>query len=163
MIQTADRINLVQEYYFSQKLKEIAALNTEGKNIINLGIGSPDLPPHPNVIKALTDNALSPKNHAYQSYVGLPALREAIADWYVRYFGVKLNPLNEVLPLIGSKEGIMHIAQAYLQAGDIALVPNPGYPTYRAQKSLIINWMRQIIGYPIFQKWKKTLIYNEQN
>jgi LL-diaminopimelate aminotransferase len=132
MIQTASRLDLVQEYYFSQKLKEIAALNAEGKNIINLGIGSPDLPPHQNVVKALTDSALSDKNHAYQSYIGVPALREAIAEWYARFFGVSLNPTNEVLPLLGSKEGIMHACMAYLQAGDVALVPNPGYPTYRA-------------------------------
>lgn len=132
MIQTAARLDLVQEYYFSQKLKEIAALNVEGKNIINLGIGSPDLPPHPNVVKALTDSALNEKNHAYQSYIGVPALREAMADWYKRYFGVSLNPTNEVLPLLGSKEGIMHVCMAYLQADDVALVPNPGYPTYHA-------------------------------
>jgi LL-diaminopimelate aminotransferase len=132
MIQTANRLDLVQEYYFSQKLKEIAALNAEGKNIINLGIGSPDLAPHPNVVKALTASALSDKNHAYQSYIGVPALREAIADWYERFFGVSLNPTNEVLPLLGSKEGIMHVCMAHLQAGDVALVPNPGYPTYRA-------------------------------
>ncbi len=132
MIQTAARLDLVQEYYFSQKLKEIVSLNAEGKNIINLGIGSPDLPPHQNVVKALTDSALNEKNHAYQSYIGVPALREAIADWYARYFGVSLNSTNEVLPLLGSKEGIMHVCMAYLQAGDVALVPNPGYPTYRA-------------------------------
>jgi LL-diaminopimelate aminotransferase len=132
MIQTAARLDLVQEYYFSQKLKEIATLNAEGKNIINLGIGSPDLAPHENVVKALTDSALSPRNHAYQSYIGVPALREAIAEWYQRFFGVSLNPINEVLPLLGSKEGIMHVCMAYLQAGDVAFVPNPGYPTYRA-------------------------------
>ena len=131
-VSTASRLDLIQEYYFSQKLKEIAALNAEGKNIINLGIGSPDLPPHENVVKALTDSALSAKNHAYQSYIGIPALREAIAAWYQRFFGVSLNPVNEVLPLLGSKEGIMHACMAYLQAGDVALVPNPGYPTYRA-------------------------------
>jgi LL-diaminopimelate aminotransferase len=132
MIKTASRLDLVQEYYFSQKLKEIANLNAEGKNIINLGIGSPDLPPHFNVVKALEDSALSVKNHAYQSYIGVPALREAIAEWYQRFFGVNLNPANEILPLLGSKEGIMHICMAYLQTGDVALVPNPGYPTYRA-------------------------------
>jgi aspartate/methionine/tyrosine aminotransferase len=132
MIQPASKLNLVSEYYFSTKLKEIAAMNAAGKNVINLGVGSPDLPPHPNVIKALNDNALQAKNHAYQSYVGLPILREAIADWYARYFNVTLNATNEILPLIGSKEGIMHIAQAYLDADDITLVPNPGYPTYRA-------------------------------
>ena len=132
MIQTATRLDLVQEYYFSQKLKEIATLNAEGKNIINLGIGSPDLPPHPNVVKALTDSALSEKNHAYQSYIGVPALRKAMAAWYQRFFCVNLNPTTEILPLLGSKEGIMHACMAYLQAGDVALVPNPGYPTYRA-------------------------------
>ncbi len=163
MIKTAARLDLVQEYYFSQKLKEIALLNAEGKNIINLGIGSPDLPPHPNVVKALTDSALNEKNHAYQSYVGLPALREAIADWYARYFGVSLNPTNEVLPLIGSKEGIMHIAQAYLEAGDIALVPNLGYPTYRAA---VLLTGAEVVDYqldasngwlPDFEKMEQTI------
>lgn len=132
MIPTAQRLDLIQEYYFSQKLKEIAALNAEGKKIINLGIGSPDLAPHPKVVKALTESALSPINHAYQSYIGIPALREAMAAWYQRFFKVNLNPVNEILPLMGSKEGIMHVCMAYLQAGDIVLVPNPGYPTYRA-------------------------------
>lgn len=127
---------LVQEYYFSTKLKEIATLNAAGKHILNLGIGSPDLPPSAETIEALAIAAQNPKNHAYQSYVGIPALREAFAGWYQTYFGVTLNPLNEILPLIGSKEGIMHIAMTYLEPGDIALVPNPGYPTYRAASLL---------------------------
>jgi LL-diaminopimelate aminotransferase len=131
-MQTASRMNLVQEYYFSTKLKQIAEMRANGINVLNLGIGSPDLPPSAETIEALADAAINPKNHAYQSYVGIPALREAFAGWYETFFGVKLNPVNEILPLIGSKEGIMHIAMTYLEAGDECLVPNPGYPTYRA-------------------------------
>lgn len=135
-IQPAQRLNLVQEYYFSTKLKEIAEMKSRGLDVINLGIGSPDLPPSPETIEALSDSALNPKHHAYQSYVGLPALRQAFAGWYQTYFHVELNPANEILPLIGSKEGIMHIAMSYLEPGTIALVPNPGYPTYRAASLL---------------------------
>jgi LL-diaminopimelate aminotransferase len=136
MIQTAKRISLVNEYYFSTKLKQIAQMNAEGKRVINLGIGSPDLPPSDATIEALAEASRNPKHHAYQSYVGLPALREAFAKWYQTYFGVSLNPNNEILPLIGSKEGIMHIAMTYLEPGAVALVPNPGYPAYRATSLL---------------------------
>jgi LL-diaminopimelate aminotransferase len=132
----AKRLDAIQEYYFSTKLKEIAAMNAAGKDVINLGIGSPDLAPSADTIDALQASAHNPKHHAYQSYVGIPALREAFAQWYQTYFGVKLNPLNEVLPLIGSKEGIMHIAMTYLETGDEVLVPNPGYPTYRSASIL---------------------------
>ncbi|WP_420155366.1 aminotransferase class I/II-fold pyridoxal phosphate-dependent enzyme [Siphonobacter sp.] len=135
-IQPAQRLNLVQEYYFSTKLKEIAEMKSRGLDVINLGIGSPDLPPSPETIEALSNSAHNPKHHAYQSYVGLPALRQAFAGWYQTYFHVELNPANEILPLIGSKEGIMHIAMSYLEPGTIALVPNPGYPTYRAASLL---------------------------
>ncbi|WP_369679136.1 aminotransferase class I/II-fold pyridoxal phosphate-dependent enzyme [Siphonobacter sp. BAB-5385] len=135
-IQPAQRLNLVQEYYFSTKLKEIAEMKSRGLDVINLGIGSPDLPPSPQTIEALSNSAHNPKHHAYQSYVGLPALRQAFAGWYQTYFHVELNPANEILPLIGSKEGIMHIAMSYLEPGTIALVPNPGYPTYRAASLL---------------------------
>jgi LL-diaminopimelate aminotransferase len=135
-MQTAKRISLVNEYYFSTKLKQIAQMNAEGKRVINLGIGSPDLPPSAATIETLATASSHPKNHAYQSYVGLPALREAFAKWYQTYFGVTLNPANEILPLIGSKEGIMHIAMTYLEAGAVALVPNPGYPAYRATSLL---------------------------
>lgn len=132
----ADRLGDVQEYYFSSKLREIAELNANGKDIINLGIGSPDLPPHPAVIRTLQEAAAHPDNHAYQSYSGIPPLRAAFAEWYQRYFRVTLNPANEILPLLGSKEGIMHLSMAYLNPGDEVLVPNPGYPTYRAAAEL---------------------------
>jgi LL-diaminopimelate aminotransferase len=136
MIKTASRMDLVQEYYFSTKLKEIAKMNARGLSVLNLGIGSPDLAPSPKTIEALAAAAINPKNHAYQSYVGVPALRQAFANWYQKYFKVELNPANEILPLLGSKEGIMHIAMAYLEAGDDVLLPNPGYPTYRSASLL---------------------------
>jgi LL-diaminopimelate aminotransferase len=136
MIKTASRMDLVQEYYFSTKLKEIAEMNARGLSVLNLGIGSPDLAPSPKTIEALAAAAINPKNHAYQSYVGVPALRQAFANWYQKYFKVELNPVNEILPLLGSKEGIMHIAMAYLEAGDEVLLPNPGYPTYRSASLL---------------------------
>ncbi len=111
-------------------------MNAAGNRVINLGIGSPDLPPSDETIETLAQASQNPKNHAYQSYVGIPALREAFATWYQNYFGVTLNPGNEILPLIGSKEGIMHIAMTYLEPGTEALVPNPGYPTYRSASLL---------------------------
>lgn len=129
-------MNLVQEYYFSTKLKQIAEMRNSGIDVLNLGIGSPDLPPSAHTIEALANAAQNPKNHAYQSYVGIPALREAMAGFYQNAYGVKLNLGDEILPLIGSKEGIMHISMAYLEAGDEVLVPNPGYPTYRAASLL---------------------------
>ena len=133
---TAKRLDGIGEYYFSTKLREIDELNKQGKNIINLGIGSPDLPPHPDVIKVLQEESAKPNVHAYQSYKGSPILRKAIADWYNRWYGVSVNPDTEILPLIGSKEGIMHICMTYLNEGDGALVPNPGYPTYRSAVKL---------------------------
>lgn len=136
-IQPANRISNVQEYYFSVKLKEIAQMNANGENVINLGIGSPDLPPAPEVINALEQCAENPKSHGYQSYVGIPELREAFAAWYKRWYNVELNPVNEVLPLMGSKEGIMHISMAFVNAGDSVLVPNPGYPTYSSVSKLV--------------------------
>lgn len=143
MIKTAQRLDAIQEYYFSTKLKEIAAMNAAGKRVINLGIGSPDLPPSAETIETLAQTSQNPKNHAYQSYVGIPALREAFANWYQAYFGVTLNPVNEILPLIGSKEGIMHIAMTYLEPGTEALVPNPGYPTYRSASLLAGATLRE--------------------
>ena len=133
---TAKRLNGIGEYYFSQKLREIDELNRQGRNIINLGIGSPDLPPHPDVIRVLQEESSRPDVHAYQSYKGSPILRKAMADWYAKWYGVTLDSESEVLPLIGSKEGIMHICMTYLEEGDEVLVPNPGYPTYRAAVSL---------------------------
>ncbi|HTE23220.1 pyridoxal phosphate-dependent aminotransferase [Flavitalea sp.] len=136
MIKTSGRLEGIGEYYFSKKLREIDELNKAGKNIISLGIGSPDLPPHPDVIKVLQDESSKPSVHAYQSYKGSPVLRKAISDWYNIWYGVTLDPESEVLPLIGSKEGIMHICMTYLDAGDEVLVPNPGYPTYRSAVAL---------------------------
>jgi LL-diaminopimelate aminotransferase len=135
-VSPASRMNLVQEYYFSTKLKQIAEMRASGIDVLNLGIGSPDLPPSAETISALESAAHNPKNHAYQSYVGIPTLREAMGNFYQKAYGVSLNPVNEILPLIGSKEGIMHISMAYLEAGDEVLVPNPGYPTYRAASLL---------------------------
>lgn len=124
------RLEGIGEYYFSQKLREIDELNKAGKSIINLGIGSPDLPPHPEVIKALQEEAAKPTTHAYQSYKGSPVFRNAISEWYSKWYNVDLNPDTEILPLIGSKEGIMHICMTYFDQGVSVLVPNPGYPTY---------------------------------
>jgi len=135
-MKTARRLDGIGEYYFSQKLREIDELNKQGKNVINLGIGSPDLPPHPEVIRVLQEESAKPNVHGYQSYKGSPALRGAIAAWYRQWYGVELNPDTEILPLIGSKEGIMHICMTYLNDGDGALVPNPGYPTYRSAVKL---------------------------
>jgi LL-diaminopimelate aminotransferase len=132
IISTASRLGNVEEYYFSIKLKQIAQMRAEGKNVLNLGIGSPDLPPSEATIDALIASAKRSDTHAYQSYQGIPELRRAFADWYWEYFSVRLNPDKEILPLIGSKEGIMHISMSYLEAGDEVLVPNPGYPTYRS-------------------------------
>ena len=135
-MEVAKRLNGIGEYYFSQKLREIEELNKSGKDIINLGIGSPDLPPHPDVIKTLQEESAKPSVHAYQSYKGSPILRKAISDWYKKWYDVELNPDSEILPLIGSKEGIMHICMTYLNKGDEVLVPNPGYPTYRSAVKL---------------------------
>jgi LL-diaminopimelate aminotransferase len=135
-IQTSKRLEGIGEYYFSQKLREIDELNKAGKNVINLGIGSPDLPPHPDVIKTLQEEAAKTNTHAYQSYKGSPVFRKAISDWYQRWYKVELNADTEILPLIGSKEGIMHICMSYLDKGDEVLVPNPGYPTYRSAVKL---------------------------
>jgi len=132
----AKRMEGVSEYYFSQKLREIESLNKQGKNVINLGIGSPDLPPHPDVISTLQEEAGKPGVNGYQGYKGVPALRKAFADWYQRYYEVALDPDTEILPLIGSKEGIMHICMTYLNEGDEALIPDPGYPTYSSAVKL---------------------------
>ncbi len=129
-MQPAKRLNGIGEYYFSQKLREIDELNKAGKQVINLGIGSPDLPPHPEVIKILHEEALKPNQHGYQNYKGSPVLRTAIANWYKKWYAVELDANTEILPLIGSKEGIMHICMTYLEEGTAVLVPNPGYPTY---------------------------------
>lgn len=132
IIKPSTRLAHVNEYYFSTKLREIRNRMAEGQDIINLGIGSPDLPPSDTTIKQLIQAALEPGNHAYQPYKGIPLLRTGFADWYFNTYGVSLNPETEILPLIGSKEGIMHISMAFLDPGDEVLVPNPGYPTYAA-------------------------------
>ena len=134
---TARRLDSVQEYYFSKKLREVRAMIAQGKPVINMGIGSPDLPPPQEVVDALHNSMSHPTAHKYQSYQGIPALREAIADFYQKQYGVALNPEHEILPLLGSKEGIMHISMAFLNPGDQVLVPNPGYPTYTSVTRLV--------------------------
>jgi aspartate/methionine/tyrosine aminotransferase len=136
MIAVSKRLEGIGEYYFSQKLAEIAEMNKQGEAVINLGIGSPDMPPHPEVIQVLQEEAMKPNVHGYQSYKGAEVLRNAVAQWYKKWYGVELNPASEILPLIGSKEGIMHICMTYLNEGDITLIPNPGYPTYRSAVQL---------------------------
>ena len=143
IIKPADRTNSVQEYYFSQKLAQIDKMRREGADIINLGIGSPDQAPSENVISALVSEAQKITSHGYQSYTGIPALRKAFADWYKKYFHVELNPDNEILPLMGSKEGIMHISMAFVNPGDEVLVPDPGYPTYSSVTNLVGGVIRK--------------------
>jgi len=133
---TAERLNGIGEYYFSKKLREIEELNRGGKNIISLGIGSPDQAPHPDVISVLQQESSKANTHAYQSYKGSPVLRKAMAAWYQQWYGVDLNPDQEILPLAGSKEGIMHICMTYINPGDLVLIPNPGYPTYQSAAKL---------------------------
>jgi len=136
-IQPADRLNSVSEYYFSTKLKEVAEMNAKGLNVISLGIGSPDMPPSAATVEALSKSAADPAVHGYQPYVGIPELRKAFADWYAKWFKVELNAANEIQPLIGSKEGILHISMAFLNPGDGVLIPNPGYPTYSSVSKLV--------------------------
>ncbi len=135
-IKASLRSGSVQEYYFSKKLKEVDELRSKGADIINLGIGSPDMPPSVDVLDELDRNARVAGNHGYQSYYGIPQLRRAFSDWYSAFFGVTLDPSTEILPLIGSKEGIMHISMAFLDPGDTVLVPDPGYPTYTSASKL---------------------------
>ena len=137
MITTAKRLDTVEEYYFSSKLREVRQLMSEGKSIINMGIGSPDLSPSKAVIEAVAAAIQDENGHGYQSYQGLPEMRQAMADFYRDQFGVEVNPNNEILPLMGSKEGIMHISLAFLNEGDHVLIPNPGYPTYTSVTNLV--------------------------
>lgn len=137
MIVPAKRLDEVKEYYFSGKLREVRQMISEGKKVINMGIGSPDLPPSQAVLDAIANSFGDAKAHEYQSYQGLPELREAMAAFYANHFGVSLNPANEILPLMGSKEGIMHISMAFLNEGDKVLIPNPGYPTYTSATKLV--------------------------
>lgn len=137
MTQPAERLSLVSEYYFSRKLKEVARLNAEGRDIISLAIGSPDMPPSEQTIERLCEVARRPDAHGYQPTMGTTELRQAMAGFYERWYGVKLNPANEILPLIGSKEGILHITLAFVNPGDTVLVPNPGYPTYTSLSKIL--------------------------
>jgi aspartate/methionine/tyrosine aminotransferase len=136
-VEPADRTLLVEEYYFSRKLKQIDDMRKGGADVINLGIGSPDQPPSGNTVSRLAAEAAKPDVHGYQSYTGIPALRKAFAEWYMRYFNVRLDPEGEILPLMGSKEGIMHISMAFVNPGDEVLVPDPGYPTYSSVTKLV--------------------------
>ena len=136
-IEPAERLSLVTEYYFSRKLKEVAQLNAEGKDIISLAIGSPDMPPSPQTIDKICEVAKLPDAHGYQMTAGIPEMREAMADFYKRWYNVDLDPKTEILPLIGSKEGILHVTLAFVNPGDTVLVPNPGYPTYTSLSKIL--------------------------
>ena len=136
MIKASERVNSIEEYYFSKRAKDIAKVRNSGKEIINFSIGNPDLPPAQSVVEALYESAKNPNHHGYQSYSGLPELRKALSGWYNKIFEVKLNPDTEILPLLGSKEGIFHISMAFLNYGDIALVPNPSYAPYKVATHL---------------------------
>jgi aspartate/methionine/tyrosine aminotransferase len=158
----AERLNSVSEYYFSTKLKEVAEMNARGLNVISLGIGSPDLPPSQQTIDALAKSAAEPTAHGYQPYIGIPELRNAFADFYKKWFSVDLNPASEIQPLIGSKEGILHISMAFLNPGDGVLVPNPGYPTYSSVSNLV---QANVISYDLDENnnWEPNFEALEQN
>ncbi len=142
----AERIEQVSEYYFSKKLREIAALNAAGRDIISLGIGGPDRAPAESVIDRMCEESRVESNHSYQSYIGIVELREAMSEWYKRVYGAEFNPVSEILPLIGSKEGILHITMAFVNPGDGVLIPNPGYPTYSAVSRLA---QAEVFGYDL--------------
>ena len=133
----ADRLSGVSEYYFSKKLKEVAQMNAEGKDVISLGIGSPDMPPSEETVATLCREAQNPNGHGYMPYVGVPELRQAFADWYKKWYQVVLDAKSEIQPLIGSKEGILHVTLAFVNPGDQVLVPNPGYPTYTSLSRIL--------------------------
>ena len=147
-IQPADRLSNVSEYYFSRKLKEVAQMNAEGKNVISLGIGSPDMPPSPETIEVLCQQAKYPDVHGYQPTVGIPELRNAMAQWYKRWYNVELDPSTEIQPLIGSKEGILHVTLAFVNPGEQVLVPNPGYPTYTSLNKILGS---EIVNYNLHE------------
>lgn len=147
-IKPADRIASVSEYYFSRKGKEVARMNAEGKDIISLAIGSPDMPPSRETIETLCDNARLDNAHGYQPTVGIPELRQAMARFYKRWYGVNLDPATEIQPLIGSKEGILHVTLAFANPGDKVLVPNPGYPTYTSLNRILGT---QIVNYDLLE------------
>lgn len=133
----ASRLTGVSEYYFSKKLKEVAQMNAEGKEVISLGIGSPDLPPSEETLQTLCEHTMRNNTHGYQPYTGIPELRQGFANWYQKSYGVTLNPQTEIQPLIGSKEGILHVTLAFVNVGDAVLIPNPGYPTYTSLSTLL--------------------------
>ena len=169
MIQPAERLSLVQEYYFSRKLKEVAQLNAEGKDIISLAIGSPDMPPSEQTIEKLCEVARQPDAHGYQPTQGTPELREAMAGFYKRWYDVDLDSKTEVLPLIGSKEGILHTTLAFVNPGDAVLVPNPGYPTYTSLSKIlgakIVNYdLREDNGWqPDFDQLEEIVKFKVQS
>lgn len=168
-MKVANRLEGINEYYFSQKLREIEELNNTGTTVLNLGIGSPDTAPHEDVIAVLNEESKKPNAHSYQSYKGVLALRNAIADWYQKWYKVKLDPAKEILPLVGSKEGIMHISMTYLNPGDIVLVPNPGYPTYKSAATIAgatvieYNLLEENNWYPDFEKIEAQLIEEKKS
>lgn len=148
MIKPAERLSTVNEYYFSRKGKEIAAMNAKGMDIISLAIGSPDMPPSEETVETLCREARKADAHGYQPTTGIPQLRQAMADFYRRWYGVELDPAKEIQPLIGSKEGILHVTLAFVNPGDAVLVPNPGYPTYTSLSNLL--WAR-IVNYDLVE------------
>ncbi len=152
-ITPADRVSSVKEYYFSRKLREVADMNARGLDVISLAIGGPDRMPAKEVIDTVAEEAAKEGNHSYQPYVGIPALRKAFAEWYKKWYNVELDPNTEIQPLIGSKEGILHISLAFLNPGDGVLVPNPGYPTYTSVSNLA---QAQIFTYDLKEEngWK---------
>ena len=137
IIRPADKVGSVEEYYFSTKLKEVAKMNVAGRNVINLGVGSPDMPPSTQVVDVFCSEIRKDDVHGYQPYTGIPVLREGFAKWYEKWYGVRFDPETEIQPLIGSKEGVLYISMAFLNPGDGVLIPNPGYPTYSAVSKLI--------------------------
>ena len=160
-IQPAERLTLVSEYYFSRKLKEVAQMNAEGKDVISLAIGSPDMPPSEKTIDTLCDVARRPDTHGYQPTMGTPELRNAMAEFYKRWYGVELDPAKEIQPLIGSKEGILHVTLAFVNPGEEVLVPNPGYPTYTSLSKIlgakVVNYdlMEDNVWQPDFEQLEK--------
>ncbi|MBP5366519.1 MAG: aminotransferase class I/II-fold pyridoxal phosphate-dependent enzyme [Bacteroidales bacterium] len=150
IIPAAQRVSNIQEYYFSRNNRRLDAMRKAGVDVVNLGIGSPDMPPADSVIATLAEKAKAANVHGYQPYVGIPELRKAYADWYKKWYGVGLNPDNEILPLIGSKEGIMHIMMAFINQGDGVLIPNPGYPTYAAVANLV---GANVISYKLYEEF----------
>ncbi len=166
MINPADRLSLVQEYYFSRKLKEVAQMNAKGKDIISLAIGSPDMPPSKETIETLCQVAQMPDAHGYQPTMGTPELRNAMARFYKRFYNVELDPAKEVLPLIGSKEGILHTTLAFVNPGGGVLVPNPGYPTYTSLSKIlgarVINYdLKEDDGWqPDFEQLERLAVEN---